>query len=74
MGNRRIERSGVDSGKISAMMLAILKGNDKNVHSILLVKNGKLVLEEYFYGYRREKSKQFVVYSGFRVMRFHKVK
>jgi CubicO group peptidase (beta-lactamase class C family) len=44
----------MDSEKIDEMMLAILGGNDKNVHSILLIKNGKLVFEEYFYGYDRE--------------------
>ena len=30
--------------KIDEMMLDILGGNDKNIHSILLIKNGKLVL------------------------------
>jgi CubicO group peptidase (beta-lactamase class C family) len=38
------------------MMLDILNGNDKNIHSVLLIKNGKLVLEEYFYGYTRDTS------------------
>jgi CubicO group peptidase (beta-lactamase class C family) len=46
---------GIDSEKISDMMRDILGGNDKNIHSILLIKNGKLVFEEYFYGYRRDK-------------------
>ena len=41
--------------KIDEMMLDILGGNDKNIHSILLIKNGKLVLEEYFYGCDRER-------------------
>jgi CubicO group peptidase (beta-lactamase class C family) len=45
----------VDSEKIDQMMCDILGGNDKNVHSILLIKDGKLVLEEYFYGHTREK-------------------
>ena len=45
----------IDSEKIYEMMHTILSGNDKNIHSILLIKNGKLVLEEYFYGYNKEK-------------------
>jgi CubicO group peptidase (beta-lactamase class C family) len=45
----------VDSEKISELMRNILDGNEevKNVHSVLLVKNGKLVLDEYFYGNHR---------------------
>ena len=36
-------------------MQSILNGHEKvkNVHSVFLVKNGKLVLEEYFYGTHR---------------------
>ena len=44
----------IDSGKIDQMMLDILGGNDKNIHSVLLIKNGKLVHEEYLYGYDRD--------------------
>ena len=50
-----LNEADIDSGTINEMMLDILSGNDKNIHSILLIKNGKLVLEEYFYGYNREK-------------------
>lgn len=50
-----LNEADIDSGKINEMMLDILSGNDKNIHSILLIKNGKLVFEEYFYGYDREK-------------------
>jgi CubicO group peptidase (beta-lactamase class C family) len=46
---------GIDSEKIADMMRDILGGNDKNIHSILLIKNGKLVFEEYFYEYHRDK-------------------
>ena len=46
----------INPAKINDMMLDILGGNDKNIHSILLIKDGKLVFEEYFYGYNREKS------------------
>ena len=50
-----LNEADIDSGRINEMMLDILSGNDKNIHSILLIKNGKLVFEEYFYGYNREK-------------------
>jgi len=37
-------------------MLNILDGNIQDIHSVLIVKNGKLVLEDYFYGYARHKT------------------
>ena len=45
---------GVDTNKITAMMNNILADDLPNIHSVLLVKNGKLILEEYFNGYSRE--------------------
>ena len=47
-----LKKEGVDVGPINERMQDILNGHDevRNVHSVLLVKNGKLVLEEYFYG------------------------
>ena len=45
---------GVDPAKLHEMMLGILAGDSKYVHSILLIKNGKLVFEEYFFGYNRD--------------------
>jgi len=50
-----LEEVDIDSERIDGMMRAILSGNDSNIHSILMIKNGKLVLEEYFYGYNRHK-------------------
>ncbi|MGD8391806.1 MAG: serine hydrolase [Desulfobacterales bacterium] len=50
-----LSEAGIDQKEIIAMMHAILGGHDKNLHSILLIKNGKLVLEEYFYGYNRDR-------------------
>ena len=44
----------VDPQKINELMQDILLRRYKNIHSVLLVKNGKLVLEEYFHGYDRE--------------------
>jgi len=49
-----LEAEGVDPKKINELMENILKGDIKNIHSILLVKNGKLIFEEYFYGYDRD--------------------
>jgi CubicO group peptidase (beta-lactamase class C family) len=51
-----LKTEGVGPKKISELMWNILKGDIKNIHSILLVKNGKLIFEEYFYGYNRDKS------------------
>ena len=45
---------GIDSGKIDELIRSILNKRFKNIHSVLLVRNGKLVLEEYFYGYQRD--------------------
>ena len=49
-----LEAEGVDPKRINELMENILKGDIKNIHSILLVKNGKLIFEEYFYGYDRD--------------------
>jgi CubicO group peptidase (beta-lactamase class C family) len=50
-----LKSEGVDPGKISELIQGILDENFQNIHSLLIVKNGKLVLEEYFYGYARHK-------------------
>ena len=46
---------GMDQDAISEMIRKVLSGYYEDIHSIVLVKNGKLVLEEYFYGYDRNK-------------------
>ena len=46
---------GIDQNAISEMIKKVLSGYYEDIHSIILVKNGKLVLEEYFYGYDRNK-------------------
>ena len=48
-----LEEQEVDPKQISELMQQILNNNLKNIHSILLIKNGKLILEEYFGGYHR---------------------
>jgi CubicO group peptidase (beta-lactamase class C family) len=44
----------VNSAKIVNLIKNILAGEFPNTHSVLLVKNRKLILEEYFYGYDRD--------------------
>ena len=53
-----LSEEGVDPENINELMLAITDKKYKNIHSVLLVKNGRLILEEYFYGYNREKLHQ----------------
>jgi CubicO group peptidase (beta-lactamase class C family) len=45
--------SGIDKTRIQQMISSVIDGTYKDVHSILLIKNNKLVLEEYFYEYDR---------------------
>ena len=57
-----LEAEGVSPKKINELVSNILKGDIKNIHSILLVKNGKLIFEEYFYGYNRDT--KHIMYSA----------
>ncbi len=49
-----IQKSGLDTALLSQMMLKIIDGTYLNVHSVLIIKDGKLVFEEYFYEYNRD--------------------
>ena len=49
-----LKEVGVDAAPLNSLIRAIINRQLVDIHSILLVKNGKLVLEEYFYGYSRE--------------------
>jgi CubicO group peptidase (beta-lactamase class C family) len=49
-----LEDEGVEKEKITDLIRDIRKEKFRNIHSVLLVKNGKLILEEYFHGYNRE--------------------
>ena len=49
-----IEDEGVEKEKITNLIRDILEEKFKNIHSVLLVRNGKLILEEYFHGYNRD--------------------
>jgi CubicO group peptidase (beta-lactamase class C family) len=46
---------GIDTGKINSLVRHILAGGLPNLHSILVVKDGKLILDEYFHGFNRDK-------------------
>jgi len=48
-----LEREGIDRTKITAMMQQLINGHIPDIHSVLMVKNGRLVLEDYLNGYAR---------------------
>ena len=48
-----LEKEGMDQSPVLDLVHAIIDEKYKNIHSLLIVKNNKLVLEEYFYGYTR---------------------
>ena len=50
-----LSQVGIKAGPVADMVEAIQQGYFTNIHSVLLIKNEKLVLEEYFNGYDREK-------------------
>ncbi|WP_447641991.1 MULTISPECIES: serine hydrolase domain-containing protein [Chitinophagaceae] len=47
-------RAGLDTGLLRALVNRIIGGEYANVHSVLIVKDGRLVFEEYFYEYDAE--------------------
>ena len=49
-----LQEEGIDPGPIGDMLLAILTGNYTKLDSVLIARNGKLVLEAYFNGFDRE--------------------
>ena len=53
-----LDAEGVDLERVKELIRNILNRRFENIHSVLLVKNGKLILEEYFYGYDRDKKHQ----------------
>jgi CubicO group peptidase (beta-lactamase class C family) len=53
-----IARSDLGVGVANDLVRSILDGTYKDVHSVLLYQHGKLVLEEYFYGYSVERQHQ----------------
>jgi CubicO group peptidase (beta-lactamase class C family) len=53
--NGNIKNTGLDTTLLNEMMRKILDGTYPNVHSILIIKDGKLVFEEYFYEHNKNK-------------------
>jgi CubicO group peptidase (beta-lactamase class C family) len=53
-----IAKSDLGVATANAIVSAILDGTYKQVHSILLYQHGKLVFEEYFYGYSAGRTQQ----------------
>jgi CubicO group peptidase (beta-lactamase class C family) len=49
-----IQKSGLDTALLSQMMRKIIDGTYPNIHSVLILKDGKLVFEEYFYEYNKD--------------------
>jgi CubicO group peptidase (beta-lactamase class C family) len=49
-----IRGTGLDSVLLAQMMRKIVDGSYPNVHSVLIIKDGKLVFEEYFYEYTKD--------------------
>lgn len=50
-----LEKSGLNKSLLDELMQKLVTGTYKNVHSILIIKDGKLVFEEYFYEYNKSK-------------------
>ncbi|HVS93009.1 MAG TPA: serine hydrolase [Mucilaginibacter sp.] len=49
-----LKGSGLDAELLATMTHKIVAGDYPNVHSVLIIKNNKLVFEEYFYEYTRD--------------------
>jgi CubicO group peptidase (beta-lactamase class C family) len=50
--------AGLDAAAVTEMVNRIADSTYKNVHSVLIIKDGKLVLEEYFYEYDQSRLHQ----------------
>jgi CubicO group peptidase (beta-lactamase class C family) len=53
-----IARSGLGTATADAIVRGILDGTYKDVHGVLLYQHGRLVMEEYFYGYNVQRPHQ----------------
>ncbi len=45
----------VDTSKIQALMRRVLAGGFPNLHSVVVIKDGRILLDEYFHGFNRDK-------------------
>ena len=53
-----LQQSGLDSTLLTTMIQQIVKGTYPNIHSVLIIKDGRLVVEEYFYEYNQQRLHQ----------------
>jgi len=49
-----LQNTGLDPALLAIMVTKIVDGSLPNIHSVLIIKDGQLVFEEYFYEYDRE--------------------
>src|SRR4029077_3367880 len=49
-----VDKSGLDTALLAEMVRKIVDGTYPLVHSVLIIKDGKLVFEEYFYEYTKD--------------------
>ena len=49
-----INKTNLDTSLLNVMMQRIINGTYANVHSVLIIKDGKLVFEQYFYQYTKD--------------------
>lgn len=49
-----VSQSGLDISLLDTMMKRIISDAYQNIHSILIIKDGKLIFEEYFYDYTKD--------------------
>ena len=49
-----VEKSGLDTALLAEMIRKIVDRTYPNVHSVLIIKDGKLLFEEYFYEYNKD--------------------
>lgn len=57
--SERAAAVGLDEGALAALVEEVLRGEAGELHGLLIARRGRLVLEEYFYGYDREKPHPF---------------
>ncbi|MEO8854573.1 MAG: hypothetical protein ABI359_12400, partial [Ginsengibacter sp.] len=49
-----VNKTVLDTSLLSEMMQKIINGTYLNVHSVLIIKDGKLIFEQYFYQYNKD--------------------
>jgi CubicO group peptidase (beta-lactamase class C family) len=55
LSSANLDKSNLNKALLEEMTQKIINGTYKNVHSILIIKDGKLVFEEYFYEHNKAK-------------------